>query len=61
MSYGFKVRMNLNKVSVAQAKLLQRNCVASWYMRHKDFERELQIPRIGDDLNSHALKYAKPL
>lgn len=30
-------------------------------MRHKDFERQLQIPKIGDDLNSHALKYAEPL
>lgn len=34
--YGFKVKMKLNKVNVVQTKLLQRNYVASWYVRHKE-------------------------
>jgi len=48
--YGITARTNLNKIRVAQSKVVRSLCYSPWYMRTRDIEREVNIPKIGDIL-----------
>jgi len=59
--YGIASKTNLNKIRVAQSKIIRSMCNAPWYMRTRDIERDLKIPKIGDVCRTHAENYFRRL
>ncbi|KAH8355368.1 hypothetical protein KR084_003917, partial [Drosophila pseudotakahashii] len=58
--FGIASKSNLNKIRVAQSKII-RSIWSPWFMRTRDIERDLKIPKIGDVIRTHAEKYYKRL
>lgn len=46
--YGMTAKANLNKIRVAQAKILRQIRNAVWYIRTRDIEKDLKVPKVGD-------------
>jgi len=46
--YCIAARSHLNKIRVSQSQTLRKLSGAAWYIRNKDIEQELKVPRIGD-------------
>jgi len=59
--YGIAAKTNLNKIRVAQSKILRRICNAPWYMRNRDIERDLKVPKVGDVMQLQASNYVQRL
>jgi len=55
--YGITAKTHLNKIRVAQSKILRKTCNAPWYMRTRDIERDLGVPKVGDVVQLQAEKY----
>ncbi|KAH8354571.1 hypothetical protein KR059_004782, partial [Drosophila kikkawai] len=59
--YGIAVRCHLNKIRIRQAKTLRRISRAPWYMRTRDIERDLKVPKLGDKLHTISTEYMEKL
>nr|P21329.1 RecName: Full=RNA-directed DNA polymerase from mobile element jockey; AltName: Full=Reverse transcriptase [Drosophila funebris]AAA28649.1 ORF2; putative [Drosophila funebris] len=59
--YGIAARTHLNKIRVLQAKMLRKISGAPWYMRTRDIECDLKVPKIGDKIREVAKKYHERL
>jgi hypothetical protein len=59
--YGIAAKTHLNKIRVLQAKTLRKITGAPWYMRTRDIERDLKVPKIGDKILVIAKKYNERL
>nr|P21328.1 RecName: Full=RNA-directed DNA polymerase from mobile element jockey; AltName: Full=Reverse transcriptase [Drosophila melanogaster]AAA28675.1 ORF2, reverse transcriptase (put.); putative [Drosophila melanogaster] len=59
--YGIAAKSHLNKIRILQAKTLRRISGAPWYMRTRDIERDLKVPKLGDKLQNIAQKYMERL
>ncbi|XP_044572650.1 uncharacterized protein LOC6499571 isoform X1 [Drosophila ananassae] len=59
--YGIAAKTHLNKIRVLQAKTLRRISGAPWFIRTRDIERDLNVPKIGDKLQKLSQKYMQRL
>ncbi|KAH8285528.1 hypothetical protein KR054_010553, partial [Drosophila jambulina] len=59
--YGTAAKSNLNKIRVAQAKILRKISGVPWYIRNRDIERNLKVPKVGDVLKNLATGYVQRL
>jgi len=59
--YGTAAKSNLNKIRVAQAKILRKISGVPWYIRNRDIEKNLKVPMVGDVLQNLATSYAHRL
>jgi len=55
--YGIAAKTNLNKIRVLQAKTLRSISWAPWYMRTRDIERDLNVPKLGSKLQELSQKH----
>jgi len=59
--YGNTAKTHLNKIRVLQAKTLRMISRSPWYIRTRNIERDLKVPKIGDRMQAIAQKYTERL